>query len=533
MMPRLVDDSQRLCARPARAAAVAAVALVALAGCRRVSARRPPNVVIVVLDTLRPDRLGCYGSERDTSPNLDAMSEEFFLFENAQSSAPWTAPALISLVTSLNPDVHAVTSSPIPGRLSERARTLAEVLSRHGFQTAAITEGGYARGDFGLDRGFELFLADDGLAGGSAQGAEQRPLDTNLTRAIDWLAARGEAPFFLFFHTYEVHAPRIPPEEHVRRFRPDYDAAAQARAVRAAVAAWNERRELSPESARLIQLEIQAGAFGDTPSPMEPGLLRERARELGVQLERERMAESPELVDLVRDLYDAELRRTDEALSRLWRTLRENGLWDDTLVVLVSDHGEGLGDHGRLGHGTQLYDEVLRTLLMIHAPLPGLTPRRLPDVVRAIDLMPTLLELSGVPADGLLLQGQSLVPLMRGEPSALDAFSHAVKARRGESPQQHTIRSGHWRLIRDSSAGTVRLYDLTSDPGETLDRAGQEPEVVQRLVRRLERQRAVDAALREHLGGAGAAAELDPAVLRRLADLGYIGGDSAGAEADE
>ena len=128
---------------------------------RRV-AEKPLNLVMVVLDTLRADHLGLYGYERPTSPHLDALARESFVFERAESAAPWTAPSLISLVTSLYPEVHGVRGFPNPRRMSDDVVTLAEVLKRHGYSTAAFTEGGYAKGDFGLDQGFDSYLAEPG-----------------------------------------------------------------------------------------------------------------------------------------------------------------------------------------------------------------------------------------------------------------------------------------------------------------------------------------------------------------------------------
>ncbi len=508
---------------PFRRLAVGAL-LTALAGCGGSAGPAPPNVVIVVLDTLRPDRMGSFGNERDTSPTLDALAAESFVFEAAQSPSPWTAPALISLVTSLQPDAHGIQEIPLPQRLNASVPTLTQLLREQGYETLAITEGGYARGDFGLDQGFDQFLVEDLPDSGAAYDALQQRLDVNLNRAERWLDEPRKQPFFLLLHTFEVHAPRIAPEEYVKLFRPGYDEAAYDAALSAAVSAWNERRELTEEAARLIQLEIQVGSYLRVPAPLHPLELRERAAELGVHLERERHSESPQLVELVRDLYDAELRRTDELLNRLWDALRRNGHWDDTLLVVISDHGEGLGDHDRIGHGTRLHEEILRVLLMIRTPerVPG--PRRIPDIVRTIDVMPTILELVGIRDPDLFMQGSSLVPLMRGEPSPpRDAFSHAVKLDPSTVPDQHTLRTRDWRLIVDYDLGTVQLFDLCDDPRELVDVSARESGVVAELTERLDRQRARDAALLELYGPRGSSTELDPALRRELEGLGYIG----------
>ena len=513
--------------RSVRALRVGLLALLAAcfgAGCGSEPDEKPLNVVIVVLDTLRPDRLGCYGHERDTSPNLDAMADEFFLFESAQSPAPWTAPSLVSLMTSLYPDAHGVRSAPVPERLSDKARTLTQVLRDRGYSTLAVTEGGYARGDFGLDQGFERYVVED-LPQGRAYEALMKRLETNLDTAEAWLDEQKDEPFMLFFHTFEVHSPRIPPAEYLKLFRPDYDLEEHFDAVAAAVEAWNTHGELSPEAARLLQLEVEVGAFTRSPLPKNAGQLTARAKELGVTMERERHHESAELVELVRDLYDAELRRTDELLTRLWDTLKRNGQWENTLVVLVSDHGEGLGDHERIGHGTRLNESVLRVLLMMRVPDERFTPRRIPDVVRLVDVMPTLLDFTGGPERGLGMQGTSLVPLMKGEPSDLEAYGHAIKLDAGSPVPLHSIRTKHWRLIVDSETGAPQLFDHRTDPDELVNVAEREPEVVQRLTDRLKRQRALDEALRTMLGSGGTMTDVDPALKRELINLGYIGED--------
>lgn len=505
-------------------ALAAAGALALLCACGEPAPQRRPNVVIVMLDTLRPDRLGCYGGSRDTSPQLDAMAQEFFLFEAAQSTAPWTAPALISLMTSLYPDAHGVRTAPIPERLPDSVSTLAEVLHAHGYRTAAFTEGGYARGDFGLDKGFEIYHADELKHGESGPEDHRRRLPENLARAERWLAEEAEPPFFLFFHTYEVHTPLHPPEEHVRPFRPGYQEDSTRSAAHAAIEHWNEHRELTAEQARAMLLEWTITNSSTLASVEEAEVLRKRAEELGVRFDDESLSSWSELIELVHDLYDAELRRTDQELVKLWNALRRLGHWDDTVLVLVSDHGEALGDHGELWHGRKLQEAVLRVLLMIRVPGKELAPRRVPEVVRLVDLMPTLLELVGIPPEGLLLQGQSLLPLMRGGSLELEAFSHAASARRGTVPDRHTIRTRDWRLVLDGERQSIALYDLRSDPGERTDLAAREPEVVRRLLERLERQRRIDAKLNERLGPAGERGPVDPRLMNELEALGYIGG---------
>ena len=224
---------------PSRLAAAACLAALPLVGCGGEGPAPGPaepaaeNLLLVVLDTLRPDRLGTYGYERDTSPHLDAFAAEALVFENAQSAAPWTAPALHSLVTGLYPTVHGVKSYPNPGRMSDRVVTLAEVLRERGYRTAAFTEGGFARAQFGLDQGFEVFPENPAfqlfLEGKVLDGER---LAKQVDAALAWMREAADEPFFLFFHTYRPHIPWDAPEEGIRRFRPGFDEAADHAAFR-------------------------------------------------------------------------------------------------------------------------------------------------------------------------------------------------------------------------------------------------------------------------------------------------------------
>ena len=182
---------------------------IGLTACGPASEPNPPpfNLVLFVIDTLRADRVGIYGNPRATSPNLDAFARDALVFDNAYAPAPHTAPSHASLFSSTYPATHGVWNSvKLPfgqkghPRLSNRAKTLAEVLEQHGFRTGAITDGGWVNPGRGLGQGFESFTA-------RRLGVKNR-----MDLAIEWLEAREPAdPFFLFLHTYQVHAPYIPP----------------------------------------------------------------------------------------------------------------------------------------------------------------------------------------------------------------------------------------------------------------------------------------------------------------------------------
>ena len=498
-----------------------------LAGCAQGDPDRPPNVVIVALDTLRPDRLGCYGHERDTSPNLDRLAADCVLFEAAQSAAPWTAPSLISLMTSLHPDAHGVTGFPDPGRLDESVVTLAEVLRARGYETAAFTEGGYANGDFGLDQGFHLYPAHEGDETGftSNRHTDSR-LAANLDRAIEWLDDRGAAPYFLFFQTYEPHSPYLAPDEDFARFLPGSVSAEELARLDEVIAHWNETREVDCDGLEMLARHAFHCEWRDSSPVEDPELLLAVAVEAGRPLARRQAAEDPLLVEWIRALYDAGIRYMDRELERLWQAIEESeqpsSTADRTLIVVVSDHGEGLGQHGRIGHGALLQEEVLNIVLLVRAP--GVAPTRVPGVVRSVDVVPTVLELIGCRARELASQAQgvSLVPLMRGKSDPRPAFSQANK---GSGPKQRSLRTERWRLVVSEEPHSVELFDRESDTTEEHDVSAQHTDVVARLSRLLEEQELTDRELRNRLAPGTRQRGLDESTRRELESLGYLGQD--------
>ena len=514
--------------RAARGIALLALltALVAVVSCS--ARKRPVNVVVIVLDTLRADRLGCYGYARETSPNLDRLASEGFLFENTVTASPWTAPSLISLMTSLYPAAHDVRDTPHPGLLAEGVTTLAEILRERGYETAAFTEGGYAKSDFGLGQGFELYPEEaiDAEAGHAIVGHPSRIVE-NVGRTVRWLGERTDRPFFLFFHTYEVHAPYRAPEAHVHRFLPGYDEQREHDAVRSVTERWNASREIDRDGALTVAMHRRRCAQqDDLPRFADPYAYSDRTAELG--LAPEQLAHLPEMRERMNDLYDAGIRHADEQVERILAVLRERRMLDNTLVVFVSDHGEGLGEHGRLEHGEVLYGEVLLVPLILRVPEPLRRdlPRsgRVEPIVRTVDVLPTVLDLLAIPHDGLPMQGSSLLGLMKGGSEDRPGFSHARTVERPFDTEE-SVRMGPWRLILDTASGATLLYDLRSDPGALRDVSAQHPEVVERLRGLLDAQRARDAALRAELGGSTAPGVLDEATRRELRNLGYVGDD--------
>ncbi|MCB9882000.1 MAG: sulfatase [Planctomycetes bacterium] len=294
---------------------------------------RPRNVLLVLIDTLRPDALRCYSSSGVETPTIDRLVAEGTLFENARSSCSWTLPAHASLFTSLFPTQHGVHS--VAERMGTHLPTLAGVLRAEGWRTAAFTEGQYVSPTFGLAHGFDRFQQ-------TGIGIEGDP-----ARVLRWVD-QSDAPFFVFFHTLQVHTPYDPPEPYRTQLAGGY------------------RGNLPPKLGWQELARFRDSLHGEAP----------REDDLAY----------------IRNLYHAEIAYTDLVLGELLDGLRARGILDETLVIVTSDHGEELFDHGNFGHGGTLYEEQLRIPLI--ARLPGVfePSGRITTPVRLVDIAPTVLD---------------------------------------------------------------------------------------------------------------------------------------------
>ncbi|MCB9916328.1 MAG: sulfatase [Planctomycetes bacterium] len=483
---------------------------------------RPQNLVVLVIDTLRPDHLGCYGYARPTSPALDRWARNATVFERAQSAAPWTAPALVSLMTGLYPEAHEVARFPDPARLADDVTTLAELLSARGYDTAAFTGGGYASGDFGLDQGFAHFerqTGDDESHASNLRYASR--LEANVDKSLAWLREREGRPFFLFLHTYEPHVPYAPAQRWLDAVGAHVDLEREEAALADTIARWNAGARLTAEDwARLAAHRFHCGWEGAGAVQRRDAL----EEELALRDQARRASADEPMLRLVRDLYDAEIAAADAQFGRVLAELEALGLAQDTVVVLASDHGEAFGEHGELGHGLLLSDAVLRIALVVRAPHERARGGRCDELVSAVDLVPTLAELLDLGVPDAELPGRSLVPLLRGARGAAAAYAQANSA-----PDEHarfrSVREGRWRLVAQVNGPRRWLYDLERDPGEEHDLAASQPVEVARLEALLEERAARDEATRRR-HPAGAAPALHDA--RDLRALGYVGGDAPG-----
>ncbi len=426
-----------------------------------------PNIVLIVVDTLRKDHLGSFGYHRSTSPNLDGLAREGTVFENVLSASSQTVPAVASLLTGLYPSENGVqyfsekhsfdgvhhwkeAGPHVDGELV----TLAERLRERGYRTGAIVTNPWLQDKFGFGQGFEEYLFLDCLDISMASDAVCNGTDV-VVRATEWLRSGSQSPFFLYLHFMDVHNP-------------------------------------------YMKAGITRGVY-----VTEPGT------------DRYRNGRVPRLkktdLEYMVALYDEGIRHVDRVIGGLTRELGRITDGDNTLLLVTSDHGDEFYEHGGLGHGTTLYGELVDSFLLVHYP-EQVPPGRVDELVSLVDVVPTVMEL----VDGSQTEqssGRSLLPLIRNSreryrPPALFSELGALKS----------IRKGDWKLVMNIESGRRQLFNLVRDHQERDNHKSSDQE----RVRRLEEE------LLEFLGSAqerapeSAPMPMNEETYQKLKALGYV-----------
>jgi arylsulfatase len=451
-----------------------ALALAAFAACACSRNEPAPNLVIVTLDTTRADHLGLYGYFRDTSPVLDAFAGEAIVFDRLIVPMATTLPTHTSLFTATHPLEHGVLANSRQGGKrfvpTPRLRPLAEVAHSAGWRTAAFVSAVPLKRGSGIEAGFEHF---------DEPADAHRDAERTTRAALAWLEQIGEEPFLLWVHYYDAHWLYAPPPPYATMFRTD-----------ARVEAMIEERRIPTRVLRPLVKEVE-----DTRTSI--------------------------------DLYDGELRYQDAWLGELLAALKGRPDWDRTVVVIVGDHGEGLGQHGEAAHGGTWNEQLHSPLLM---RIPGEPPRRVAALLAAADVVPTLLGRLELPVfEPLLAQSSGQDVLAEG---SRDAVTGQDTGRlEGAGGYRYALTTQRWKLFQiQHQGGEVRhlLFDLEADPFELTDVAPNHPEVVARLAAQLEdllaRQRERGLSLRE--GEALPASPADPRLQEQLEALGYVVDDA-------
>ena len=301
-----------------------------------------PDVVVVVVDTLRADHVGIYGHDRPTSPFMDALARDGIWFHRAYAASGWTLPSMTTMLSGLYPHQHLVGRLAFRGtefgKLDDGVVTLAETLKAQGYATGAVVNNTFTAPAFGIDQGFDLYDYQ------GATNTEHRSAEETVRAGLNWLD-QTEGPGFLFLHFMEPHLNYAATDPHLGRFSKDNPAAAD------------------------VDLESLVGKSHRKTPP------------------------SPEVQEYVRQRYDEEILHVDDALRSLVKALKARNRWDRTILAITSDHGEEFWDHGGFEHGHTLMGELTRVPLILSGAVPKIG--RVDAVVEHVDLVEGLVQQSG------------------------------------------------------------------------------------------------------------------------------------------
>lgn len=450
-------------------AAVVLLALLdVLAGCRPAAPRRPRNVLLISIDSLRADRLGCQGNRRRTSPALDRLAARGTRFARTYAPASWTLPSHATLLSGTTQVRHGAVAPDRPIR--DGVETLATRLAAKGYRTRGVFSGPFLEARYGFDRGFDEYVSCEGYDPAAPNALNlshsTRTSECVRERVTKWSRTRDDAPFFWFVHLWDVHYDYVPPARYVRRFDPDY-------------------------AGRLDGRNILGNGFPATASH------RDIAHLLAC--------------------YDGELRWVDDTIARMLHDMQRAGRLDDTLVVVTADHGDEFHEHGSKTHRKTVYTESVHVPLILAGP--GVPRGRVIETpVGLVDVAATVLDLLGLPATRM--DGRSLRPLMDGRtrthPPVVSVLYQSIEKSR-PTPLTIAVRRDAITLLRPLHEAAWVAFDPIRDPLE------QTPmPVPDAALLRQAQATAARARMRRAVGPAAKTIDLPPAKRRQLRALGYI-----------
>jgi arylsulfatase A-like enzyme len=396
------------------------------------------NVILLTIDTLRKDVLGCYGSKHGLTPNLDRAAQKSIVFTNHMSAGPYTQASFPAILTS-----SYFLEFGVPKKLSDKRPLVSEAVKSGGFTPAAFHSNPYLSGYFGWNRGWDKFY--------DSMQDEVSPLvpyikgDVVNQKAADWLegyaGSEGYKPFFLWLHYMDVHEPYIPQRKYIDRV----------------------------DSSINLSTEQMMELFKNVLLPRD--------------------ASSPDKVNLLKKLYQAHIAEVDDYVGQLFTILEQLALLKDTTVIITTDHGDEFGEHGGLSHDGKFYSELINVPLMIFDSQRQ-SSRFIDTIVSGVDIAPTVCSLFGVPA-GQGWHGQSLLPTDNYESKGV--FGEAVgklthKIQPTDRPV-HFYQEGSLRISHRIEGDVWQMYDLQVDPQEkqnVFDTHPKADEMKQKLRQRID-----------------------------------------------
>jgi arylsulfatase A-like enzyme len=447
------------------------------------------NLVIYLIDTMRYDKFSVYNDKTKVeTPNIDAFAKDGVIFEHAYDNENWTKPSTATILTGLYPSTHKTKedSSKLPTQIT----MLPEHLKKQGFKTGSFIANGYVSNAFGFDQGWDYYT-------NYIREYKNTDADRVVADAVKWIDKVKDQRFFAYVHTIDPHVPYSPPEEWRKKY-------------------WDKpyRGPIRPQNTGNQLADIKIGDMKLTPTDKE----------------------------YLEALYNGEVAFNDHEFGRLVEALKERGLYENTAILIVADHGEEFWDHGAVGHGHSLYEELLRPPFFLRFPGKAPSGRRVSNVVQMVDVVPTVYDLLGVPHNEGV-EGVSLVSTFdgAGEPRPYMAASEFLSGYR-------SFRVGRYKWITDGKGG--KMYDVVGDRHETKELLKKRP-VAMAFVRGMaglflgaEDKTAwwsSEGGAAPTVGGQPVAkkvkvevapsnAEIDPELRKQLEAMGYVDGAAAPSE---
>jgi len=438
---------------------------------------RKANVILVIIDTARRDHFSCYGYNRQTTPKLDELAKEGVRFDDAVATAPWTLPSITSILTGLLPHKHLAGyagKDPKTGQegltyISPSAITLTEALFQNKYQTVGSFQNPFVDPGYGLNRGFEIY---DYFPGDSLR---VRSADQVVDWAMNWLEQNRlkRRPFFMVLHFFDPHLAYNPPVEFMMPFVYGYRG--------------KMKPPFNPDNEELEKIRQGAQKFSDEDK------------------------------NFIIGLYNGELSFVDYSLGRFFDYLKLNQLYDQSLIIITSDHGEEFWEHGSFEHGHSLYQELLSVPLLIrfpHAENKGMVVK---TRVSLADIAPSVMAYLGIEAS-LQAGGRSFIK-MPGAVVKPAAREVVAELNRIGDPLEALYRD-QYKLILNITSGGIQIYNLADDPGEKRNLFGQKqnypPEIVDQM-------RAVAEKIQKlSQENKPLPAKISPEIIRKLKALGYL-----------
>jgi arylsulfatase A-like enzyme len=443
-----------------------------------------PNIILISLDTVRPDHLSCYGYHREVSPAIDSLAADSVKFINTYSSTSWTLPAHVSLLTSLD-CLHHQVYFPLQ-KMDRKIITLADILRNEQYFCAAFTGGGYLSETYGFSKGFDSYQ-EIKLHGDLAIRLDEAERLGEM--ASDWIGKNKDKDFFLFLHTYQPHDPyaNLSPVG----------------------------KEFLAENAKWQQIKMET--LFDEKGRFETDFSKDEKQN-------------------IIDLYDGEIKYTDVAFVQpILDTLKELGLYEKSLIILTSDHGEEFYEHQAWLHDHSIYNESIKIPLIIKFPGQRSKGHQVENIARITDILPTVLDFLDIKASSNLFDGQSLLPILDGKEKKQRSYVSDLALRAFDTaPTVIAIDQDHFKLIlnkkivspyvkrisRDFSGSQIELYSTERDPNETKNLASNITyrdlcfELLQKIDERLQKVHQ-ETKQRDEV-------TLDQSLRERLKALGYI-----------